>query len=90
MKVIGESLGHGLAPHNIENLTISGNYIGVGYDGTTILGNTNSNGAGSGIVLTHVDGATVRNNRIGGWRKGAISIGSANHDVTVSGNVIVR
>jgi parallel beta-helix repeat protein len=37
--VISDNNGHGIAPFNAQRTIIQGNFIGVGYDGTTALGN---------------------------------------------------
>ena len=54
INVIGENLGHGIAPHNGDGLTIEGNYIGLGYDGTTVLGSTSNGGDGAGITFSDI------------------------------------
>ncbi len=44
--VISGNNSHGIAPHNSDNLTIAGNYIGTTYTGATALAN-----GGSGITV---------------------------------------
>lgn len=86
INVIGSSLGHGIAPHNSNNLLIENNFIGLGYDGVTMLGNL-SNGHGSGIALSDSEQVNIKNNRIAGWKSGGISINPGNNNVIVEGNI---
>lgn len=89
INVIGESLGHGLAPDHTTNLLIEGNYIGLGYDGTTILGNTNSvGGTGAGFAISNVDHAVIKNNRVAGWKNAGIAINGGNSNITIEGNIV--
>jgi CSLREA domain-containing protein len=90
INIIGESLGHGLAPHEADNLTIEGNYIGYGYDGTTVLGNIAPGSFGAGIALTDSDSVALLNNRIAGWDQEGIYIGPGNSNVTIAGNNITQ
>ena len=86
INVIGASLGHGLAPLNADDLLIENNFIGLGYDGVTVLGSL-SNGQGSGIALSEGEHVTIKNNRVAGWRTGGISINPGNSNVIVEGNI---
>ncbi len=88
INVIGESLGHGIAPHNVQNLTIEGNYIGLGYDGNTVLGNITGLSSGSGITLSDSTDIAIRNNRVSGWKTDGVSVNNGNADVVVDGNVV--
>ncbi len=87
INIFGESLGHGIAPLEADNLVIENNYIGLGYDGTTILGN-GSSGSGSGIALSDSENVNIRNNRVAGWSAGGISVNSDNIGVAVLDNVV--
>ncbi|MFO0971248.1 MAG: right-handed parallel beta-helix repeat-containing protein [Candidatus Saccharimonadales bacterium] len=87
INVIGSSLGHGIAPHNSDNLLIENNYIGLGYDGTTILGSGNT-GIGTGITLTSSHNVTIKNNRVAGWDQGGMDINSDNSDLSIENNII--
>lgn len=87
INVFGESLGHGIAPHEANRLLIEGNYIGLAYDGTTILGNTNS-GFGSGIALSSSNDVTIKNNRIAGWKNNGVSINADNNVVNIEDNIV--
>lgn len=87
INVIGSSLGHGIAPHNSDNLLIENNYIGLGYDGTTILGSGNT-GIGTGIALSSSHNVTIKNNRVAGWDKGGMDINSDNSDLSIENNII--
>lgn len=90
INVFGESLGHGIAPDRTSNLLIEGNYIGLGYDGTTVLGNITSGASGSGIAISNTTTALIKNNRVAGWKTGGISINSDNTDVIVEGNIVTE
>jgi len=52
--VISGNNSHGIAPHNSDNLTIAGNYIGTTYTGATALAN-----GGSGITMTDTTNAQI-------------------------------
>lgn len=88
INVFGASLGHGIAPHNVNNLTIEGNYIGLGYDGTTVLGNVDVGSVGAGFALTDTTNATIVNNRFAGWKSEGIYIGLGNSDIDIENNTI--
>lgn len=85
--VIGASLGHGLAPDLSSDVTIENNYIGLGYDGTTVLGSI-SGGSGSGLSISNMNGIVIKNNRVAGWNSGGISVNPGNDNVTVQGNLV--
>lgn len=68
INVISGNNSFGLAPQNTDDLTIQGNYIGVGYDGTTSVPNQ-----GAGITSSLSD-----NTVIGGTATGAANIISNN------------
>ena len=88
INVIGENLGHGIAPHNGDGLTIEGNYIGLGYDGTTVLGSTSNGGDGAGITLSDITNSTIKNNRIAGWSEGGIDVNQGNNNILIESNVV--
>ena len=88
INVIGENLGHGIAPHNGDGLTIEGNYIGLGYDGTTVLGSTSNGGDGAGITLSDITNSTIKNNHIAGWSKGGIDVNQGNSNILIESNII--
>ena len=88
INVIGENLGHGIAPHNGDGLTIEGNYIGLGYDGTTVLGSTSNGGDGAGITLSDITNSTIKNNHIAGWSEGGIDINQGNNNILIESNVV--
>ncbi|MCA9343222.1 CSLREA domain-containing protein, partial [Candidatus Saccharibacteria bacterium] len=90
INVIGESLGHGIAPSNADNVVIEGNYIGFGYDGITLLGNTNGGGAGYGISLSSAENTSIKNNIVSGWASGGIAVTNGSSDVTVTGNTVTN
>lgn len=87
INIIGASLGHGIAPVSAPNLRIEGNYIGLGYDGTTILGHVNG-GSGAGITVSDSTGIFIKDNRVAGWNTGGISIQSGNNDVALDNNIV--
>lgn len=89
INVISGNNSHGVAPDSTQNTTITGNYIGVGADGTTSLPNL-----AAGIVLTNStnaliggsaagSGNTIANNSLQG-----IYLGSGNDGVTTEGNTV--
>lgn len=89
VNVISANLSHGVAPDDADDLIIQGNLIGVGRNGTTVLGN-----GGAGIVLTN-----SLNAQIGGYNSGeanvvsnngadGIYLGSINTGVIVQGNTV--
>ena len=88
INVIGENLGHGIAPHNVDNIIIEGNYIGLGYDGTTVLGNTNSAGYGAGITLSDTTNSSIKNNRIAGWSMGGVSVNQGDSNILIESNTV--
>ncbi len=67
INVISGNNSMGIAPHNVQNITIQNNYIGVAYDGTTPLGNgsTGINLSGASTNSTFSDNI-VSNNIMGG------------------------
>lgn len=89
INVLGASLGHGIAPHEADNLTIEGNYIGFGYDGTTALGNATLGSYGAGIAITNSDTVSIANNKIAGWKSEGIYIGLGNSNATFNNNYIL-
>jgi len=88
INVIGESLGHGIAPDTVTNLLVEGNYIGLGYDGTTVLGNSTLGASGSGFAISNVSNLTIKNNRVAGWSSGGISVNGGNSNLTIESNVV--
>lgn len=59
INVISGNNSHGIAPHNSDNLNITGNYIGYAADGTTVLGN-----GSAGITTSDSDNALISDNLI--------------------------
>lgn len=94
MNVIGESLGHGIAPSTVvslvSNVLIEGNYIGLSYDGTTVLGNVSAGAVGGGVTSDGVNGLTVKNNRIAGWKYDGIYTATTNTNVNIDGNTVTN
>lgn len=88
INVIGASLGHGLAPDQATNVTMEGNYIGLGYDGTTVLGNVTGGSNGSGFSVSNLTNSTIKNNLVAGWKTGGISLNQNVTNVTVEGNIV--
>jgi CSLREA domain-containing protein len=89
INVIGASFGHGIAPLDVSDITIEGNYIGLGYDGSTVLGSVGG-GNGSGITLSQSAGeGRIVNNKIAGWAKGGIAVNAASDDVLIEGNTVL-
>ena len=86
INVFGASLGHGIAPLDVDNLLIEGNYIGLAYDGTTVI---DGNDHGTGITMSDITNAEIKNNRVAGWLRSGISASTdTNDNITISGNVI--
>lgn len=87
INIFGASLGHGIAPHEADNLLIEGNYIGLGYNGATLLG-SNGSGEGSGLALSGSNGVVFKNNKVAGWSDGGVQINAGNSDVLIEGNSV--
>jgi hypothetical protein len=88
INVMGGSFSHGIAPHNVDNMIIEGNYVGLGYDGTTVLGNTSNGGDGAGITLSDITNSTIKDNHIAGWSKGGIDVNQGNNNILIESNVV--
>ncbi len=73
INVISGNLGIGIAPHNTDNLLIEGNYIGLAYDGVTVVGSA-PGGDGGGIGLSDSDSFQIINNDVAGWSNDGIGI----------------
>lgn len=87
INVIGVSLGHGLAPLNADNLRIEGNYIGLAYDGETVL--DNPTGEGEGIALSDSENVLIKGNRIAGYSNGGFGV-TRSSDVNLENNTIFK
>lgn len=87
INVIGSNLGHGIAPDNSDDITIQGNYIGVAYDGETVLGNTDA-GYGSCLALSNSVNVEFMDNICAGWKQQGAAINSGNSNVNVHNNVL--
>lgn len=88
INVFGASLGHGISPGSSSNILIEGNYIGLGYEGATVLGNVDSGASGSGLSISSVDTVTIKDNLVAGWKWDGISIGSNDTGVSITGNTV--
>lgn len=88
--VIGGNKSHGIAPNNADNVDIVGNFIGLGYDGSTIIDNTLPDGYyGSGLTFGSDSNVTILKNKIAGWSGGGIYIGSGDDsDFSISENEV--
>lgn len=84
INVISGNGSMGIAPNNTDNTLIEGNYIGVGYDGVTPLGNSASGISYSGGNTN----LTIRNNIIN-YNFGGIYINDA-QGVNIEGNEIMH
>lgn len=89
INVISGNNSHGVAPDSTQNITIAGNYIGVGADGTTSLPN-----GGAGIVLTNSTNALIggstegSGNTIANSTLQGVYLGTGNDGVVVAGNTV--
>ena len=86
INVISGNTSHGIAPHNSDDLLIEGNYIGLGYDGTTVLGN-GSGSSGAGVTISDSDDVVVKNNIIAGSARDGI-YAEASDNVVVTANEV--
>ena len=84
INVISGNSSMGIAPHNSDNLLIEGNYIGVGYDGATPLGNGKSPINLSGGC----DNAQILDNVIANSPSQGININESSNSAVVQGNFI--
>ncbi|MEX1018079.1 MAG: right-handed parallel beta-helix repeat-containing protein, partial [Litorilinea sp.] len=76
--------GSGIVGTNMQLVTIHSNYIGVGLDGATALGN-----GYHGVVLINASNNTLHSNRIGGNQRNGIYIfGAEARDNVIWGNFI--
>jgi parallel beta-helix repeat protein len=83
INVISGNLGHGIAPHNVDNGQIIGNYIGVGYDGVTPLGN-----GYSGITLSDCVNMLIEDNIIANSGNAGIGLYEDTVGTQIYGNTI--
>lgn len=83
INVISGNLGHGIAPHNVDNGQIIGNYIGVGYDGVTPLGN-----GFAGISASECVNMLIEDNIIANNDNNGIGLYNGDSGVQVYGNTI--
>jgi parallel beta-helix repeat protein len=84
INVIAGNASMAIAPHNSDDLLIEGNYIGVGYDGTTSLGN--------GLSAINLSGscndAQISDNIIANSPSHGINIGESSNNALVQNNTI--
>ena len=84
INVISGNRSMGIAPQNCENILIEGNYIGVGYDGTTPLGNDSSGiNLSAACINARIIGNTISNSGSNG-----IFINESSDGTIIQGNHI--
>ncbi len=76
--------GSGVRVHDMSNLTISGNYIGIAVDGST-----NIAGTGSGVFVDGGGGAiTITGNKVTNFGNHGVRTSSANSNIAIYSNAI--